>query len=208
MKKTSLVLFPVLAALLVTGCTTTKKKSKKKSSSASITSNTGGGGSSSSSGGGGGSSSSSSKPTSSSGGGGGGGAGTVTLKANADGKEHSAAAATFANSGFTVLIEQGSNTANTVEAAYNATGTNSFRMYKAFDVTFSATSTFTKLEIKWFSFNDNPTQYAFNFENSDATFEMDQTSMITTVTLNSAASSIKYANIAHQARVDSVKFIA
>ena len=60
MKKTNLVLFPVLAALLLAGCTATKKSGKKKkSSSGSETSQTTGG--KSTSGGGGGGSSSASK---------------------------------------------------------------------------------------------------------------------------------------------------
>lgn len=43
MKKTNLVLIPVLSALLLTGCTTAKKSGKKKSStSGQVTSNTGG----------------------------------------------------------------------------------------------------------------------------------------------------------------------
>ncbi len=215
MKKTNLVLFPVLGALLLAGCTTTKKSSKKKkSSNAEVTSQTtsqGGGGQSVTSQGGGGGGGTSVKPTSQGGGGGGGGSGgngTVTLKANADKGAQETNSVTFTNDGYTVLIEQGSNTQNTIADCVNATGTNSFRMYKAFDVTFSAPSAFTKLEIQWFSFNTNPTQYAFNFDHSDATSEVDETNMKTTVTLKSAATSIKYANIAHQARVDSVKFIA
>ena len=61
MKKTSLVLFPVLAALLLAGCTTSKKSGKKKKSSSeqpTVTSTTsgggGGGGTSTTTGGGGG----------------------------------------------------------------------------------------------------------------------------------------------------------
>lgn len=209
MKKTTLVLLPVLGALLLAGCTTTKRPNRKKSSSASVTSKTtsqGGGGNTSQ--GGGGNTSQGGGGNTSQGGGGGGGNGTVTLKANADKSAQDTTSVTFSNAGYTVLIEQGSNTQNTIEACVNATGQNSFRMYKAFDVTFSAPSAFSKLEIQWFSFNDDPTKYAFNFENNDATFEMDQTNMKTTVTLKSAASSIKYANIAHQARVDTVTFIA
>ena len=56
MKKTNLVLFPVLAALLLAGCTTTKKSSKKKKSSEAQTSqkttSQGGGGNTSQGGGG------------------------------------------------------------------------------------------------------------------------------------------------------------
>ncbi len=210
MKKTTLVLLPVLGALLLAGCTTAKRPNKKKSSSATVTSKTTsqGGGGNTSQGGGGNTSQGGGGNTSQGGGGGGGGNGTVTLKANADKSAQDTTSVTFSNSGYTVLIEQGSNTQNTIEDCVSKTGQNSFRMYKAFDVTFSAPSAFSKLEIQWFSFNDEPTKYAFNFENDNATFEMDQTNMKTTVTLKSAASSIKYANIAHQARVDTVTFIA
>ena len=210
MKKTSLVLFPVLGALLLAGCTNAPKRKKKSSSSsgasatsqqpsptsgAAPTSQTPSPTSGTTSGGGGG-------------GGGTGGNGTVTLKANKDIGPQEEKSVAFTNDGYTVLIEQGKNTQNTIADCVNATGTNSFRMYKAFDITFSAPSAFTKLEIQWFSFNSNPTQYAFNFDNDSATYEMNQTTMITTVTLTSASTSIKYPDIAHQARVDSVKFIA
>ena len=206
MKKTNLVLFPVLGALLLAGCTSTPKKKRKKSSTE-VTSQTSGGGQTSvkpTSGGG-----TSVKPTTSSGGGGGGGGnGTVTLKANADKSDQQEKSVTFTNSSYTVLIEQGSNTQNTIADAVTNTGTNSFRIFKAFDVTISAPSAFSKIEVQWFSFNSNPTQYAFNFEVTGATMSVNQESMITTYTLASAASSLKFANIAHQARVDTVTFFA
>lgn len=192
MKKTSLVLFPVLAALLMAGCTTAKKSGKKKkSSAASVTSQTtsqggGGGGSSSSSGGGGGGSSSS--------GGGGGGAGLVaTLDLKSDhATTKSDAQVVIVNGGVTLTIDQNGSQhpCGGDQQKYVA---DPLRIYSGQKLTFECNSAFNKVVFDSANFADNAyAEYLTAAINQGSYGTAVQADTTVTVTLSSASTSWFY----------------
>ncbi len=194
MKKTTLVLLPVLGALLLAGCTTTKRPNKKKSSSATVTSKTtsqGGGGNTSQ--GGGGNTSQGGGGNTSQGGGGGGGGLVATLDLKSDhATTKSDAQVVIVDGGVTLTIDQ--NTSTTAcggdQQKYVA---NPLRIYSGQKLTFECGSAFNKVVFDSANYNDNPyakwLTEAIN-KGSYGTAVQDNTTV--TVTLSSAATSWSY----------------
>ena len=203
MKKTSLVLFPVLAGLLLAGCTTTKKSSKKKKSSASgeVTSKTtsqGGGGGGTSQGG-------TSQGGTSQGSGGSGGNGTVTLTNKADLSSQSDETAVYSNDGYTVTIER-NGCAQSVTQAISASGSYELRIYAGMKMTIAAPSAFSTFIVRYSTYQQQSgTTYYFDYDITGGTNSHDDTTGVATCTLNSATSSFEV-TCTHQTRVASVSF--
>ena len=140
---------------------------------------------------------------------------TVNMYGWADIYDSQAAPVEFTNKGCKVSIAKGSSSSK-LEDAVNGSKQYEFRIYKGFDVTFSADTDFSKLEILYSTYKSGSSTYYFDFQNLEgATNEYDnaaetefQNTGKATVTLNSAAKEFKISNIGHQTRVRSVKFIA
>lgn len=213
MKKTNLVLFPVLAALLLAGCTGTRKPRKKKSSSEVPVS-------------------SSVTPTPTS------GVtptsqtptptsqtptptsmtpvpvgdliATVTLTGCADLDKSGVTdeQGVFSKGGATVTVTKG-QCAQSVNDAVKATKTYEFRVYAKMDLTFSCGLDFSKLVIKYSTYKtDSGTTYYFDYDSIEgATNVHDDTKGEATVTLNSKSKTLSV-NCYHQTRIASVAFYA
>ena len=132
---------------------------------------------------------------------------TVTLTNQTDKVSGSDTEYVFTNGKCSVTIGQGSS-AQTVTQAATASKTYEFRVYQNFEVTFSATSSFKEILVKYSTYTGDSKTYYFDFDSiSGATNVHNDTKGEALLTLSSAATSLSLTPY-HQTRIASVSFYA
>ncbi len=195
--KKSLILLPLLAGLSLAACEFTapwaKKDNTNQSGNGSGNGNGGnGGGGGDTTGGGGGGINVSGTPVA-----------TITMSKCQD----MTSEGVFSKNGYTVTVEQ-NTCAQTVAEAVTASQTYEFRVYAHMNLTFSGSSAFSKLLIKYSNYVSNGKTYYFDYEELEgATNEFDNSSCQALVTLDSASTSFTV-ECWHQTRIASVAFYA
>ena len=132
---------------------------------------------------------------------------TVTLTNQTDKVSGSDSEYVFTKGSCTVTIGQGSSS-QTVTQAATSSKTYEFRIYQNFELTFSATSAFKEILVKFSTYTGDSKTYYFDFDSiTGATNAHDDKKGEALLTLASASTSLSVTPY-HQTRVSTVSFYA